>query len=523
MKKKLLFCTLLSAMFIGCSESVEQLNTSPDPSDRGPLAVGFDAYNSRKTTRSGQVGVTAIETLKKTKAQGGGFGVFAYYTDLKQYCQTYVPNFMYNQGVFWKGANGTLSADYWAYEPVMYWPNEYGSDAFSSDEEHLTFFAYAPYVEAASPTAGSVADATYGIVGFSRNTDAGDPLVRYIASFDPEKSVDLCWGVVPSDKTTWEIVQGGSSQTLTEGLPWLDVYRPKETATQAAATSSRVKFKFNHALAQLNVQIDTDADVTTHQDSGDELAAGTKVYVRSISFTGIAQQGVLNLNNTVANKALWLDWCGCTDLPFGQKVTVHDGRRDSREGVAGAEAYNETPQGLNPDIIQNSTATLGVTHKFQNLFKPSSPIADPEAPTEAELEARLNDAVYVIPTGETMTVTIVYDIETTNPNLSGFISDGITHGVSIENKITKTVTFGDMAGAGLESGKRYTLKLHLGLNSVKFDAEVGSWDDSSTIEGDSWHPGNGDQQDEDTPITFGPTIEDWDDSQGDTPLPLSSN
>lgn len=232
---------------------------------------------------------------------------------------------------------------------------------------------------------------------------------------------------------------------------------------------------------------------------------------------------MLNLNNTVANKALWLDWCGCTDLPFGQKVTVHDGRRDSREGVAGAEAYNETPQGLNPDIIQNSTATLGVTHKFQNLFKPSSPIADPEAPTEAELEARLNDAVYVIPTGETMTVTIVYDIETTNPNLSGFISDGITHGVSIENKITKTVTFGDMAGAGLESGKRYTLKLHLGLNSVKFDAEVGSWDDSSTIEGDSWHPGNGDQQDEDTPITFGPTIEDWDDSQGDTPLPLSSN
>lgn len=522
MKKKLMLCTLLSAILCGCGESVEQLNTSPQTPDGGPLAVGFDAYNNRDITRAGQTGVTTIDALKKTKAQGGGFGVFAYYTDLKQYCQKYVPNFMYNQGVFWKGADGSLSDDYWAYEPVMYWPNEYGTDAYSNDEEHLTFFAYAPYVEATSPAAGSVADATYGIVGFSRNTAVGDPMVKYIASFDPEKSVDLCWGVVPSDKTTWELIQGGASQTLTEGLPWLDVYRPKETATQVSATSSRIKFRFNHALAQLNVQIDTDADVTTHNDSDDELPSSTKVYVRSISFTGIAQQGVLNLNNTVANKALWLDWCGCTDLPFGEKVTVHDGRRDAREGAAGADAYNETPQGLNPDIIQNSIATPGVTHQYQNLFKPSSPIADPSAPTDAELEARRNDAVCVIPTGEAMTVTIIYDIETTSPNLSGYISDGVTHGVSIENKITKTVNFGGVEGAGLESGKRYTLKLHLGMNSVKFDAEVSSWTDSTT-EGEAWLPGNEGQQDDDDHITFGPTIEDWDNSQGDTPLPLSGN
>ncbi|MBR1447981.1 MAG: fimbrillin family protein [Prevotella sp.] len=522
MKKKLLFCALLSVMFVGCDERIEQLSTLPDTSAGDTLPVGFDAYNSRKTTRSGQVGVTTIGTLQKKKADGGGFGVFAYYTDLKQYCQTYVPNFMYNQGVFWKGADGALTEDYWAYDPVMYWPNEYGSDASSSDEEHLTFFAYAPYAESVSPSAGSVADATYGIVGFSRNTDVGDPLVRYIASFDPKESVDLCWGVVPSDRTTWALAQGGLSQTLTEGLPWVDVYHPKETATQAAANSSRIKFKFNHALAQLNVQIDTDADVTTHQDSDDDLAPGTKVYVRSISFTGIAQQGVLNLNNTVANKALWLDWCGCTDLPFGETVTVHDGRRDSREGAAGAEAYNETPQGLNPDIIQNSTSTPGVTHKYQNLFRPSSPIADPENPTDEELEARLNDAVCVIPTGEEMTVTIVYDIETTSPNLSGFISDGVTHGVSIENKITKTVNFGGAAGAGLESGKRYTLKLHLGLNSVKFNAEVGTWIEKEPAEGEEWLPGGG-QQDEEDPITFGPQVEDWDDSQEAVPLPLTSN
>lgn len=84
------------------------------------------------------------------------------------------------------------------------------------------------------------------------------------------------------------------------------------------------------------------------------------------------------------------------------------------------------------------------------------------------------------------------------------------------------MNFGGVEGAGLESGKRYTLKLHLGMNSVKFDAEVSSWTDSTT-EGEAWLPGNEGQQDDDDHITFGPTIEDWDNSQGDTPLPLSGN
>ena len=471
---------LLGLLLVACSgeratvEQTQPANTAAD----GPVAVAFDAYQQRSSmTRSGMPGVLDIDGLKKLKAEGGGFGVFGYYTDLKKYDQTYVPNFMYNQGVFWNA-----TTNYWEYSPLTYWPNEYGFDASSDDEDHLSFFAYAPYVQHTSAAAGSVADATYGIIGFSRNNATGDPMVRYIASFDPAKSVDLCWGVVPSDKTSWARIQNGSTQTLKEGLPWLDVYRPLETASQqAASSSSRVKFKFNHALAQLNVQIDTDIDVTTHQDGTDPdlLDAQTKVYVRSISFTGIALQGALNLNNTTANQALWLDWCGCTDLAYGQKVTIHDGRRDSREGAAGAEAPNETPQGLNPAIIQNSVATNGVTPTYQNLFKPTS----------ANPADQLEDAVCVIPTGEAMTITIVYDIETTNPKLGGFISDGTTHGVSIENKVTKTVTFGGVYGKGLESNKRYTLKLHLGMNSVKFDADVSEWADN-TVDGDAWLPSN---------------------------------
>ena len=481
MKKLMISLATAAVLLVACSgerESVEQSKpTDASASTQGPLAVDFDAYQQRNgATRSGLAGVLNKTQLQKPEAEGGGFGVFAYYTDLKHYDQTYVPNFMYNQGVFWNS-----STNLWEYTPLMYWPNEYGFDASSDDEDHLTFFAYAPFVESASAAAGTVADATYGIVGFSRNNATGDPMVKYVASFEPAKSVDLCWGVVPSDKTAWAKIQNGSTQTLTEGLPWLNVERPLETASQSAATTSRVKFKFNHALAQLNVQIDADADVTNHLPgtAPDAFDGYTKIYVRSISFTGIALQGALNLNNSTPEQAHWLDYSCTTDLAYGQKVTIHDGRRDSREGAAGAEAANEMPQGLNPNIIQNSVATDGVTTTYQNLFKPTS--TDPAD--------QLEDAVCVIPTGEAMTITIVYDVETTNPDLATFISDGTTHGMSIENKVTKTVTFGGVYGQGLESNKRYALKLHLGMNSVKFDAEVQDWADN-TVPGDAWLPSN---------------------------------
>ena len=451
--------SILAVVLMGsCSETDEQvLQEKPGAAVKGHTPVGFSAYARRGVTRSGYAGSLDLTQLEKSEADGGGFGVFAYYTDLKRYDQTYIPNFMYNQKVLKNGGN-------WEYQPVMYWPNESGLDAQSDDEDKVSFFAYAPYVAHTSAASGSVADATYGITGFSRNTTVGDPIVRYIASFYPERSVDLCWGVCAS--STWARYQGTSNQTMTSGLPWLDVEHPQ-------GTDQKMTFTFKHALSQLNVQIDADPDITTH-DETTEIAAGTKIYVRSISFTGIATHGALNLNNTVPDEPLWLDYAGTTDLPFGQSVTIHDGRRDGREGAIGAEANNETPAGLNPAIVQNSTATNGVTHTLQNLFASST----------------ATTPVYVIPTSEKMTVTIHYDVETVNPALSTYISDGTTNGVSIENKITKTIQFGTDPTKGLEAGKNYTLKLHLGMNSVKFDAAVSDWTDEDPVNGNGWLPGN---------------------------------
>ena len=458
--KKLFLFAAAAAMFAACTSS-DSLGDGQDQSQKSlePGAVGFEAYTQRATTRAGQADVMTYAKLQASEADGGGFGVFAYYTDNNEYEQSRLPDFMYNQKVIW-------NSTYWAYEPVKYWPNEYGNNANSDDNDKVSYFAYAPYVQV-NPGTGKVVktnstDDQWGITGMSRNTVSGDPLVKYIANFETGKNVDLLWGVC--DDPQWSLIQGGTIQQINEGelgLPWLNVERPRIANTQSATTDNqRLKFTFKHALAQLSVNVDAFVD---GYNADNALADKTKIYVRSISFTGFALKGALNLNNTDANTALWMDYNGTGEIETGTPITIYDGRKDGKEGTAGADAANEKQRGLNPDIISDynegagqGNTTPGVTNVTRRLFETTRP-------------------VMVIPTGEDMEVQIVYDVETEDANLSTNLSDGKTKGSSIENRISKTVSFG---ANGMQNGKHYTLNLHLGMNSVKFDAEVSGWQEA---------------------------------------------
>jgi len=462
MKKKVFFAAAMAAMLASCNsdvlkESVSGKTSAVSEDLKG--AVAFSAYTQRGITRAGWAGEMKDNQLQESKENGGGFGVFGYYTDQQDYdLQISKPNFMYNQGVFYDNST-------WAYDPVKYWPNEYGSDAESQDIDKVTFFAYAPYVEV-NPTTGKVTgDATTGITAVSRNTNTGDPIVWYKGSFSPAEAVDLCWGVVGSESDAdWTIIQDKAIQKMDVGFPWMNVQRPEGVSDQ------KMKFTFKHALSQLNIQIDADPDITTHNDTPG-IADGTKIYVRSISISGLASKGSLNLNNIVANEPLWQSYYGSGALT-AETATIYDGRRDGKEGVAGAVAVNETLTGLNPLIISDDNNTqVGVTKDLVNLFDANN----------------LTDAIYVIPTGEPISVSICYDVETADANLANVISDGVTKGSSIENKITKEVIFGE--DEFLKAGKKYTLILHLGLNSVKFDAAVAEWEDNSD-RGETWLPSN---------------------------------
>lgn len=431
---------------VACNGIEDSADLQPSPSQLEPQPVAFDAYVNRNTTRGGATGELTLPTLKDAAV---GFGVFGYYTDGVVYDQTAVPNFMYNQQVTWTATEGP-----WAYSPLKYWPNEEGTNG-SYDTDRLTFFAYAPYTAVSLTTGRAESAAKTGIMALSRPTDSGDPMVRYYASMKPTESVDLCWGT-----------------------PHVDETQP--------AVGSTISFNFKHALSALNVQIDADIDVTEHP-STDDVDEHTRIYVRSVTFQGFAEKGQLDLYSTTT--PIWnnLD-CDC-DVT-SQPITIYDGRRDGHEGISAS--LNEPRTGLNPDLIQSASyntastpysTTPGVTKTAVNLFDVSAwPYADPANPTDGELAAALAAPIYVIPTNDEMKVTIVYDVETHDDKLvSQYLSDGKTHGSTIENCITATIKSGDDP-ITMEAGKRYNIHLHLGMVSVKVTADVTAWGEESNAE-----------------------------------------
>ena len=77
----------------------------------------------------------------------------------------------------------------------------------------------------------------------------------------------------------------------------------------------------------------------------------------------------------------------------------------------------------------------------------------------------------------------MYSVETIADNLPGYLGDGQTHGSSVQSSITRKVTLaGSSADILLETGKKYTVNLHLGVGSVQASAMVGEWDGTTTGE-----------------------------------------
>ncbi len=500
MKKRFIYLAAAAAMLAGCSET-DELNLA-QATKAGDGAVSFSIYTNRAVTRAGQAGVINTDSLKK----GNGIGVFAYHTNNSRYDErNSLPNFMYNQQVKWNAAVGN---GVWEYSPLKYWPNEFGTNAVSEDIDYVTFFAYAPHV-AVNPTTGipevdyskfePIGFAQYlgyrdttdfrqkegykdssdavealkmlyakqqqgkNITSISRNADKGDPIVRYVVDTNPQTSVDLLWGVAAKDNAFKGLA---GPDEVTEGNCYIDL-------SKQIGTADSIRWNFRHALAKLNVQIIAAADtatqgLTTYEPkNAEELETATKIYLRSIDFTGFATRGALNLHSEATTvdyklKPNWTNYDG-TDLTAAN-VTFYDGLKDMKEGYTDNIAPGEKPQGLNPVLIEEPTTTTwadkrqGIpTKDYVNLFAGAK---------------TASDAIFVIPTNERMTITVVYDIMTRDTLLSQKLSDGFTQGSRVQNKISQT-----LQNLKIEAGKAYTIKLVVGIESVKVTVEVAEWDD----------------------------------------------
>jgi len=476
MKKYLFIAAAALAMLASCQVKEElAFNQKQDAVAEG--GIHFDVYTQRGVfTKAGTPG--DITNANIGTKDGYGFGVFAYYTAGEKYDVNAKPNFMYNQQVYKEG-------DAWKYEPVKYWPNEYGNAAISDEVDYVTFFAYAPWTNI-EPTTGEVVvpenTATdkaekiqkYNIISVNKNTATGDPMIKYVVDTDPATSVDLLWGVAATNaKGNYSPIKTDYTNPVKAGMPFIDLVKPGNPK------EDKLSFNLKHSLAKVKFTIDYVKDDFTPEGAEASSPAAidtaeTRIFVRSFAIDGWATKGALNLNNTEEGQPLWKDFDGVKDLAFNQLI-FNDGRKDGKEGDVNGAQTNEENQGLNPDIIENfgaptleggiykfnGTKNGGVTEKAQLLFGGD--------------KSKNGGYFYVIPRNgkEPVNVTIVYDVETIDGKLAGMLSDGATHGLSIENVISKNAILGE--NKDFEAGKQYLIKIHIGMTSVKIDAVVTDW------------------------------------------------
>jgi hypothetical protein len=418
MKKIYLFAVAALALAACSNESDFQQEAK---TVEAPQAIAFDTYTAN-TTRAGKAGVMTTATLQ---AADGGFGVFAYQTNgaYPDGGTGKKPNFMYNEAV-------KYASSVWSYGTLKYWPNNTTQDMLgvvghastTTPNDYVSFFAYAPYVS--NGTGGEP-----GITAMSANSATGDPTISYQIATTPSQSVDLLWAVTPTD-WTYDNVAGTTWNSGSEhnGKPLIDLLKPD--------VQTRVKFMFLHALARLGINVVAAVDQAA---AGGELnTAQTKIVIESVTITestgtkNLAASGVLNLNNTTAGVANWTP--DAISSPFTVTVNSSNGLDNSLLWESDAATSF-----LKDGVLTAKEKPLIANDKYFMLI-----------PTTAAINTDLD-------------VNIVYHVITKDTKLDGSYSN-------VVNNITKKVSI------DFDNGKAYTLKLILGLTSVKLDAEVKTWD-----------------------------------------------
>ena len=466
MKKvfSLIATAILAVGFTACSQSDSLEDTGFSTSATSiDNAIQFGTYMGKVgTTRAGYEGAITATELQDGKAgtKTKGFGVFAFNTGASDWSTAGAsakPNFMWNQQVYYDASS-------WKYEPVKYWPN--GIDAANAADtpsntatesavQNLSFFAYAPYV--APNTDGSFDPAqTSGITALTGNNADGDPKVTYKLNVASGKTaadnVDLLWGT-RGDATYSET--DGSNNTVSP-LPTASPYAYNVDLTKQN-TTEKVNFLFKHALAKigglngLKVQLDVD------NNAGGALDSKSNVSVQSIVIKGVADK---------------IATTGVFDIATG-----------TWSGVALDDTYDETElfnvTHETPNVNGNIFTAVGTPFTYDGSVWNKSGVTSTTA--TSIFTSGTQKEFYLLPgvAGQQLKVAITYQVRTYDTNLNGSYS-------TVNQTITNIVTLPVLA-----VNHYYTLIMHLGLTSVKFEAAVSTWDeDGSGEEQKVWLPSN---------------------------------
>lgn len=457
-----------------------------------------------------------------TKAR---FGVFSYFTGATDYTvsasESSIPNFMWNQQIIYDDRG------YWTYDPVKYWPNGIDADNASTPSTtaqqagpstttagKLSFFAFAPYTAATTAyvagddgtmptdvTAAVKNDKTNGVKAISNNASESNVWVKYLMpNATSTAAVDLLWGLA-----------GKSSYDETDGVdPSLTVGETYNVNLTKQTVPEKVKFYFKHALAKVG-------GATSESESleGDPEQCGFKVVVdvddNSSTAAGVDNQpsylysSFTNTKTLVTIKSVKIQDAGSasTDVTVpvsGEKsdintfgwFNIETGNWCNESGTYGSPAgggatYNitadNTVSGVNP--LDDATYTINEKIREPEAGETDNAISAPAnglwssintggsktlkaTGVTTELQNVFTDenvpGLLIIPGGTaTLYVTVDYIVRTADTNLS----QGYTE---VEQIITNKVSLGSLL-----PNKYYTLVMHLGLTSVKFEAIVTDW------------------------------------------------
>lgn len=433
MNRVILYAASIVAVLSSCSESADIISNE-NTNEATQTPVNMSVYTAA-TTRAGTAGnITDAQSL----AKNGGFGVFAYQTGSTNYTAgqaEFQPDFMYNQQV-----TGTdVAAPVWSYSPIKYWPNDNttADNAGAKGETNtgkVSFFAYAPH---ADPSATGASKES-GIIAVSANDHPGDPTVTYQLAANSSDFVDLLWGTAEASNSAAKTNGTTVAGTAQNGKPLDGGKAAVNVDLTKMKTNGRILFVFKHALAKFggNGGIKIRADYDENNDGN------TKITVKSITITtegvntnGFTTGGTLNLATGV--------WSNPTTTPaVTYSTTISDNLAAAIKEPTKVSAWSDL-------------TNTGVTTTAQDVFNTTE-----------------DNGFFLIPdaTLPNFKVTVDYVVRTKDDKLSKKYSE-------TENQITQTVSFGEAKAA---LNKRYSLTIILGMTSVKFDASVENWGESTS-------------------------------------------
>ena len=502
---------------------------------------------STRAYEKGAIGNSTNATEGITDLKEAQFGVFAYHTSaatdagadynpasIASAPSDIAPNFMYNQQITWNASSPAA----WVYTPVKYWPN--GLDAAATHQgtgtssqtliQKLSFFAYAPYTTASSAYSGTFPDAisattnalqndnANGIKAITTNAFTGNVWVKYLMPKAQEnEAVDLLWGLRGSASYS-ETDNSASGGTV--GTDY-NINLTKQIVGE------RVAFLFKHALTKIGGQtfetennetpadgskigfkIVADVDVNTETTTGDHddqatyFGTGadfdktkTLITLKSIKIqdgktaSDDAETSVSGIASTGLYNSGWFNietgtWDKQETTGTGATINIEAKSADDYQTLTTDDKYSINPaireatgytksDGAGPKKLAVGGATWDDGAGPTGIFTTAVPVFAKETIPGLTLIPGGSQDIYI---------TVDYLVRTADPNLATGFS-------VVEQVISNKVSL-----ASLQSNKFYTIIIHLGMTSVKFEAVVADWQTTvggTYAENGTFTPGTG--------------------------------